>query len=261
MRNAVARTLQPAAFAAGLVLALSPLLTHADSDDGDAPIVEHSKISSTLEALPRKPIAQRAAVTIYQFRSAMQEVTPLAATDMFTTALIESGQFRVVERAEINANVVREKQMNAAGQTTGTVAQKQLHGAQYIFEGVISEANAGQSAKQGGINIGGLTLGGGGNKDTLAIDVRIIDAESGDVLDSIAVSKLIKSSSAAVGGTAAFASTVASMMGKSVSPLTPDVNYQSARKEGVEKALRSCIEAAVLELIKRLPASAADGAG
>lgn len=253
------RSIRCASLAAGLALIFGALPAHADTDDGDAPVVEHSSISRTLEALPRKPLAQRLAVTIYQFRSAMQEVTPLAATDMFTTALIESGQFRVLERAQIDANVMREKQMNAAGQTAGTVAHTQLHGAQYIFEGTISEANGGQRANQGGISIGGLSLGGGRNKDSLAIDVRIIDAASGDVLDSIAVSKIIKSSSESVGGTAAFASTVASMMGKRANPLTPDVNYQGARKEGVDKALRSCIEAAVLELIKRLPGDSANG--
>lgn len=257
MRSSPDNALRSAALALTLIACALP--AHADQEDGDAPLVEHSAISGKLEALPRKPIAQRLAVTIYQFRSAMQEVTPLAATDMFTTALIESGQFRVLERAQIDANVIREKQMNAAGQTSGSVAQTKLNGAQYIFEGTISEANAGESAKQGGINIGGLTLGGGRNKDTLAIDVRIIDAASGDVLDSVAVSKVIKSSSAGIGGTAAFASTVASMMGKSTSPLTPDVNLQTARKEGVDKALRSCIEAAVLELIKRLPAGVGTG--
>src|SRR5262249_54818848 len=143
----------------------------------------------------------------------------------------------------------------AAGQSTGTTAQKQLRGAQYLFEGTVSEANAGQSAKQAGINIAGLNLGGGKSEDTLAIDVRIIDADTGDVLESIAVRKVIKSAGAGVAGTASFVGTVASMMGKTASPLTPDVNLQTSRKEGVDKALRSCVEASVLELIKRLPAA------
>jgi hypothetical protein len=55
-----------------------------------------------------------------------------------------------------------------------------------------------------------------------------------------------------VGGTAAFASTVASMNGRNANPMTPDVNYQSSHKESIDKALRSCIETSVLELIKRV---------
>ena len=239
-----------------LIAGSGAVLANNSDEDGDGPVVDHSKTSQALTGLPRKPLAERVAVGIYEFRSAMTEVTPLAAADMFTTALVESGQFRVVERSQLTQNVVREKQLNAAGQSTGTTAHKQLRGAQYIFEGTVSEANSSQQAKQAGINIGGLNLGGGKNQDTLAIDVRIIDADSGDVLDSIAVRKVIKSAGAAVGGTPSFVGTVASMMGKSVSPLTPDVNLQTSRKESVDKALRSCIEASVLELIKRLPATA-----
>jgi hypothetical protein len=42
------------------------------------------------------------------------------------------------------------------------------------------------------------------------------------------------------------------MTGHTASPLTPDVNYQSSHKESVDKALRACIETAVLALIKRV---------
>jgi curli biogenesis system outer membrane secretion channel CsgG len=227
----------------------------AAKDDDEAPTVDQSNTSSALKALPRKPLAQRAAVTIYQFRSSSNDVTPLAATDMFTTGLIDSGQFRVVERAEVQQTIIREKQLNAAGLTTGNSAQKQLRGAQYIFEGSVSEANAGEQTQQGGVNVGGLNLGGGKEKDTIAVDIRILDAETGDVIDSITVRKVVKSSGVNVGGTAAFASSVAGLFGKSVNPMTPDVNYQASHKQGVDKALRSCIEASILELIKRLPAS------
>ena len=113
-----------------------------------------------------------------------------AATDIFTTSLIESHQFRVVERNRLSQGIVPEKQLNGAGQTTGTVAQHQLRGARYIFEGTVTEANAGADQHQTGVSIGGLTLGGGKNKDTIAIDVRILDAETGDVLDSVSVSRV-----------------------------------------------------------------------
>jgi curli biogenesis system outer membrane secretion channel CsgG len=240
--------------------ALSTALRAASSNDAD-PVVETSNTSNALRALGSRPLEQRVAVTIYEFHSGVQSISVTAATDMFTTALIESGQFRVVERQRLAQSVIAEKQMNAAGQSTGDVAQKQLRGARFIFEGTVTEANAGQTQRQGGINIGGLTLGGGKTKDTIAVDVRILDAESGDVLDSVSVSKALSDSSAAVSGTAAFASTLASMRGKTANPLTPDVNYQSTHQESVDKALRACIESSVLALIKRVDAQPATATG
>jgi curli biogenesis system outer membrane secretion channel CsgG len=220
--------------------------------DGDDPVVQSSKQSQALASLPVKPLEQRVPVTIYEFHGGVPDVSVAAATDIFTTTLIESHQFRVVERNRLNQGIVPEKQLNGAGQATGTVAQHQLRGARYIFEGTVTEANAGADQHQGGVSIGGLTLGGGKNKDTIAIDVRILDAETGDVLDSVSVSKALNDSSVAVGGTAAFAGTLASMRGHSANPLTPDVNVQSSHKESIDKALRACIETTVLALIKRV---------
>jgi curli biogenesis system outer membrane secretion channel CsgG len=180
------------------------------------------------------------------------------ATDMFMTALIKSGQFRVVERARLNEGVVQEKRLNGSNMTTGSTAEKKLRGAQYLFEGAVTEANAGQDAKQGGISVGGLSFGGGGSKDSIAVDVRILDADTGDVLDSVAVKVPVKSSNLGVSGTAALAQTLASMRGQSANPLTPDVNLQKSHRDGVDETVRAAIETAVLQLVKRveLPADA-----
>ena len=159
----------------------------------------------------------------------------------------------MVERAQLGGGLIYEKQLNGAGQSTGEVAQQKLRGAQYIFEGTVSEASASVDQRQSGISIGGLSFGGGRNKNKIAIDVRIVDAGSGDVLDSVAVSKaLTKIQIPESAGPAALAGTLASMAGKDVNPLTPDVNYQAAHTDPTDAALRACIEAAVFELIKRV---------
>jgi curli biogenesis system outer membrane secretion channel CsgG len=237
-------------------LALSLAASVVSAADSD-PVVESSKQSQALASLPPKPLEQRVPVTIYEFHSGVPSVSVGAATDIFTTALIQSGQFRVVERNRLNAGLTYEKQLNGAGMTTGDAAQHQLRGARYIFEGTVSEANAGENQKQAGVNIGGLTLGGAKNKDTIAVDVRILDANTGDVLDSVAVSKAIDASAAGVSGTAGLVGTLASMTGHTASPLTPDINLQTSHKEGVDRALRACIETSVLALIKRVDLSAA----
>lgn len=236
--------------AALCVLALG-LAAHTVRADDD-PVVQRSKQSQALASLPARPLEQRVPVTIYEFHVGVPDVSVAAATDIFTTTLIESHQFRVVERNRLNQGVLLEKQLNGAGQTTGNVAQQKLSGARYIFEGTVSEANAGAAQNQGGVNIGGLTLGGGKNKDTIAVDVRILDAATGDVLDSVSVSKVLNDTTVGIGGTAALANTIASMRGRSANALTPDVQLQSSHKESVDKALRSCIESAVLALIQRV---------
>jgi curli biogenesis system outer membrane secretion channel CsgG len=203
-----------------------------------------------------RPADSRPLVTIYEFDSSVPEVNGKAATDMFKTTLIKSGQFRVLERAHLSDSVLKEKQLNASGQASGDTAQKQLAGARYIFEGTVSEANSGEEQDSGGISIGGLQLGGGHNTDTMAIDVQIVDADSGEILDAVTVKTRINSSNVSVGGIATLISAVASAKGYAASPYTPDVNYQSSRKESVDAALRASIEQAVRQLRQRLVARA-----
>jgi hypothetical protein len=71
----------------------------------------------------------------------------------------------------------------------------------------------------------------------------------------VSVSKVIDAAAAGVGGTAGFIGTLSSMTGHTASPLTPDVNLQTSHKEGVDRALRACIESSVLALIKRVDLS------
>jgi curli biogenesis system outer membrane secretion channel CsgG len=85
--------------------------------------------------------------------------------------------------------------------------------------------------------------------------VRIIDADTSDVLDAVSVRRPIKSSTSNVSGTAALMGTIASMKGRTASPLTPDLSTQSSQREGVDKVVRAAIETAVLQLIKRLDLS------
>jgi len=234
------------ALAGGLLMILAGSLRPSAAADGA------NSPPSVLDKLPPKPLNKRVAVSIYEFRSQVSQVSEVGATDMFMTALIKSGQFRVVERNRLNEGVAQEKRLNGAGQTTGTTAQHALRGAQYLFEGAVTEANAAVDSQQGGINIGGLQLGGSKSHDVIAVDVRIIDADSGDVLDSVNVTLPVKASSLGISGTAALASTIAAAHGGSASAFTPDVSTQSSSQTGIDSTVRACIDAAVLELAKRV---------
>jgi curli biogenesis system outer membrane secretion channel CsgG len=228
--------------------------TAALADDDD-PVVDNSRTSDRLESLPRAPLAQRPVVTIYEFRSGVPEVADAALTDMFTTALVKSGQFRVVERQRLAQGIAQEKQMNAQGMTTGNIAPNKITGASYIFEGAVSEANPNQDSTSGGMSVYGMNMNGNKSAGEIAIDVRVDDANSGEVLDAIDVKKKVKSSGGGVSGVG----NLIGAMGGGYSPV--DANVQTQHNDGVDAAVRSCIEAAVLELVHRYgpqgPAAAA----
>lgn len=214
------------------------------------PQVDAARSTQALKKLPRKA-GERVAVSIYEFRSAVSEIPDRGATDMFKTALVQTGQFRVVERARLEQGVLREKQLNAQGLSKGTSAQAQLREAQYIFEGAITEANPNQTQRSAAIGVAGAEFGGGTNKDVIGIDVRIVDVASGDLVDVVTVRKAIASDSVGVSGIGSLIATVRSAAGKTVSPFTPDVRVEQKRRESLDQALRAVIDEAVAVLSQR----------
>jgi len=203
-----------------------------------------------LAAARAEAAAPRAAVTIYEFRTSVPGVSGAAATDMFKTALVKTGRFRVVERARVNEGVVREKQLNAAGLASGDSARRPLRGAQFIFEGTISEAAAGVKQSQRGVTIAGMDVGAGRNTDQLGIDVRVIDAGNGDVLDAIDVRVPVHSTAASVSGVGSLVGNVLARKGRDTT-FVPDVRSQDSARGSVDAALRAAIEQAVARLSER----------
>jgi curli biogenesis system outer membrane secretion channel CsgG len=233
-------------FALALVLTLAACIGTAHAGSKQRP------------TLPRKSSDARVAVAIYEFTSNLPEISPRGATEQFKTALVQSGQFRVVERAKLDRGVVREKQMNAAGQTTGSTSQQQLRGAEYIFEAEITELGSGTRTSSNGVNIGGLQVGGARNNDEFGIDISIVDANTGDVVDAISVRKRLKGTARSVGGIGALINRVRAEKGKGGVAYSPEVQHQSTSKDNFDAVLREAIEEAVYELAKRFDASVAD---
>jgi curli biogenesis system outer membrane secretion channel CsgG len=232
-------------------LAAATLLTAcAATPTAEPPRVDSSTSTQALMHLPRKT-SDRVPVSIYEFRSSVGEIAARGSTDMFETALVQSGQFRVIERARLNEGVVREKQLNASGLSSGTSASEVLTGAKYIFEGSITEANSSETQRSGAIRIAGAEFGGSTNRDVLGIDVRVVDVASGEIVNVVTVHKSIASDSTSVSGIGNLIGTVLSMKGKS-STFAPDFQIQQQRKESLDAALRAAIDQAVVELASRL---------
>jgi curli biogenesis system outer membrane secretion channel CsgG len=238
--------------ALALVAAVTVLASLTGCAAGSQPMaVNDSASHRALVKLPRKQADARVAVAIYEVGSNLPELPARGATEQFKTALVKSGQFRVLERGNLERGVIREKQLNGNGQSSGSSAQSQLAGAEYLFQAEITELAAGTSDSSSGINIGGLQIGGGANRDELGLDVSIVDAHSGEVMDAVNVRVALGGSAVQVGGLGALVNTVLLQNGRTPSAYTPEVQHQSSRKANFDAALRSAIEDAVRQLATR----------
>jgi curli biogenesis system outer membrane secretion channel CsgG len=175
-----------------------------------------------------------------------------AAREMFVTALIRSGAFAVAERQRLNEGVMRERQLAQGGTTaaapaaTGTDDRRALHlrggglGGQRRRQ---RELGRRQHRRHAGVRRQ--------HRRQIGMDVRIVDANTGLVVDAVNVVKKLESSTTSVSGIGSLLNSLASLRGKNL-PVPVDADSRSSRKEGVDRALRSCIEAAVAELARRL---------
>ena len=213
--------------------------------------VDDSASSKELARVKRTANA-KAVVAINEFRSAVPEVQVGAAQEMFVTALIKSGAFAVAERQRLSEGVMRERALQQGGVATPT-ASGQIAGARYVFEVVVSEANRGAADSANNLRIGGMNLGSGKSADAIGLDVRIVDVQSGLVVDAVNVVKAIEAKTSSVSGVGNLLGSLRGLSGKTM-PINVDAESRSSRKEGVDRALRACIEVAVAELARRLAA-------
>ena len=223
------------------------------SGGGATPLPHQGNLQNAPTSKASNRFADRPTVTIREFRSSVAEVTPRGATDMFMTALVKTRKFRVLERARMAEGIAAEKALNQQGMTSGQGGQSQYHAASYMFEATVSEATTDANKTSFSLGLAGAAAGKGWSSDTIAIDVRVTDVESGVVVDAIDVRKEIKGEETKAGGlTNALANTL--LRGRAASlaqALAPTDEYVSARKESVDKALRDAIEEAVNEIAKR----------
>ncbi len=221
---------------------------------GGAPALPHQgNLPNAPTSKASNRFADRPTVTIREFRSSVPEVTPRGATDMFMTALVKTRKFRVLERARLAEGIAAEKALNQQGMTTGQSGQAQYQGATYMFEATVSEATTDANKTSFSLGLAGAAAGKGWSSDTIAIDVRVTDVESGIVVDAIDVRREIKGEETKAGGlTSALANTLFRGRAAQVAQaLAPTEEYVSARKESIDKALRDAIEEAVGEIARR----------
>lgn len=112
--------------------------------------------------------------------------------DALSNELTSTGKFTVVERQKLDV-VLSEQELAELGLVRQeTAAQRgNLTGAKYIVLGKVTSYEEGVSNESAGgavsgINIGGISFGGGGRKNKqqayVAIDLRVVDSTTGEVV-------------------------------------------------------------------------------
>lgn len=191
-------------------------------------------------------VGKKKVVTIYEFRSSVPEIAARAATDMFTTAIVNSQAFAVVERQRLDQGINKEKRLKSSKKASNKGKTTKLTGADFIFEGTISEAAANKQNDEYGVSMKGMDVNKSARSGSIGLDLRILEADTGKIVDAVHVRKKIKSSGTGISGVGNMIRSIG--IGSSS---TPDVKMKSSKNDALDEALRSCIDEAVYDLVKK----------
>ena len=141
-----------------------------------------------LAALPERE--DKPAVAVYaitdrtgQIKEEGSAVVTQGATDMMITALKRSRQFKVLDRVNFG-DFMNEQNLKTNERLAGDEGPGigQMTGADYIIQGAITEYQVDRNTGGIGLNIGGV----GGSKEyaraTTAVDIRVLDSTTGEVI-------------------------------------------------------------------------------
>lgn len=101
---------------------------------------------------------------------------------MLSNELSSNGSFKVLEREQIRS-VLDEQNLAASGrvaQGTGA-ATGQITGAQYLVTGTVTAYEEQTKSSGGGLSFRGVSVGGKSESAYLAVDLRVINATTGEI--------------------------------------------------------------------------------
>jgi curli biogenesis system outer membrane secretion channel CsgG len=101
---------------------------------------------------------------------------------MLSNELAATNKFRVVERSKLES-VMEEQNLAASGRVKGGTGARigQLTGAQYLVMGTVTSYEEDVASTGGGISFKGISLGGKKENAYLAVDIRVVNTETGEV--------------------------------------------------------------------------------
>jgi len=159
--------------------------------------------------------------------------------DMMTTALFNSSRYIVLEREQLGA-VLQEQDLGASGRVKKETAPPvgEIYGADLIITAAVTEFEGGSKGVGGETRVLGVSLGGGVSKAHLAIDVRIIDAKTSQIVAATSVQ--------------GSATNIAAEGATTIGGVLP-IGLGGFSKTPTEKAIRVCIQKAVEYIVSQTP--------
>lgn len=159
--------------------------------------------------------------------------------DMLTTALFNTNRYVVLEREQLG-EVLKEQDLGDSGRVKkGSEAPiGEIYGAELLITAAVTEFEGSAKGAGGGTRILGVTVGGGVKKAHVAIDLRIIDTKTSQIVFATSVEG--DSTSVGLGGATRVGSLPVALGGFAKTP--------------IEKAIRVCIDKAVEYVVSKTPA-------
>ncbi|MCP5105781.1 MAG: penicillin-binding protein activator LpoB, partial [bacterium] len=119
--------------------------------------------------------------------------------DLLISELVSTRAFQVLERKEINA-VLSEQDLSASGRVSKAtrVKMRKIKGAKFLIAGTVSAFEK-SGSKGGKVRFKGVSLGGKKTKTYIAVDVKVIDSETGEVVDARTIEAKAKGKSIGAG--------------------------------------------------------------
>jgi len=158
-------------------------------------------------------------------------------TEMVITELMKTNRFIVVERGALN-EVLSEQDLGASGRVRQETAARigEVLGAQVLVKGAITEFIEKESGGAGGIVVSGIGIGGKTSTGHVAMDMRLIDATTGQILHSERAEGKITSSG--IGGIGFFSGVV--------------FGGSTYKKTALGKATRTAVSEAVMFIVNNM---------
>jgi curli biogenesis system outer membrane secretion channel CsgG len=131
-----------------------------------------------------KGLKKRIAVVNFEDKARYGHNIGQGIADMLVTKLVESDQYLVVERNELDA-LLKEQGLGQSGLVTQQSAAKvgQLLGVEMIVTGSVSEFGEKKSKVGGGIgSLGGFNIGVATKTARVAVDIRLVNTSTGEII-------------------------------------------------------------------------------
>ena len=146
--------------------------------------------------------------------------------DMLIAELASAKAFSVLERKELDA-VISEQKLSASGLVNKNTTTKigNLTGAKYLVAATVSSFEEGTSGNTGGVSLLGVSVGGEKEKAYIAVDLKVIEVETGEIADTRTVEATSQSTGLKLG----------------LNVLGFSGDYGKKAKTPVGKTIRGCI--------------------